>query len=217
MNIFTGGAKLDPSTRQFFSNNGVIICEGYGCSETSPMVSVNHLSSPREINSIGKILDDILVEIIDDEIQVSGPNVMMGYWENEDATNQVLVKRDGKIWYKTGDKGKLKNDFLYYKGRISENYKLSNGKFVNVQDVEEKIKKYLNGTFIIFGEGDEFNSLITEEDRITNKQLELINSELDSYLKINKVYYITNDELLNFLTPKMSIKRKLLIEYIKNK
>ena len=214
LNIFTGGAKLDPATRKFFLENGIVICEGYGCSETSPMVSVNHLSSPREINSIGKLLDDILVEIIDDEIQVSGPNVMMGYWGNEKATNEVLVERDGKIWYKTGDSGELKDNFLYYKGRISENYKLSNGKFVNVPEVEEKIKKYIKGTFIIFGEGDDYNSLITE-DVIDDEKLEFINSKLDSYLRIKKVYYITNDESNNFLTPKMSIKRKLLIDYVK--
>ena len=180
------------------------------------MISVNHLSSPREINSIGKLLDNILVEIIDDEIQVSGPNVMIGYWGNEKASKEVLVKRDGKTWYKTGDSGILKDNFLYYTGRISENYKLSNGKFVNVPEVEEKIKNYIKGTFIIFGEGDDYNSLITE-DTIDDSKLEFINSKLDSYLRIKKIYYTTNDEINNFLTPKMSIKRKLLIEYVKNK
>ena len=60
------------------------------------MVSVNHFESPRNMESIGKILDGVSVEIVDGEIQVSGPNVMLGYWNHEEATSQMLVERDGK-------------------------------------------------------------------------------------------------------------------------
>lgn len=214
INIFTGGAKLDATTRNFFLENGVNVCEGYGCSETSPMVSVNHLTEPRDITSIGKLLDDILVEIIDDEIQVSGPNVMLGYWNNEEATNKVLVKREEKIWYKTGDSGSIKDGFLFYEGRISENYKLSNGKFVNVPEIESKIKPYIKGSYIIFGDGQDYNSLICE-DNVEDNILETINSKIESHMRIKDVYKITTDEFSNFLTPKMSIKRKLLVNYIK--
>ena len=133
--IFTGGAKLNTNTRDFFVSHGYKICEGYGCSELAPMVSVNHMECPRDENSIGKVLDNIIVEIIDNEIQVSGPNVMIGYWNQPEQSNDVLVHRDNKIWYKTGDSGYLENDFLYYTGRINDNYKLSNGKFVNVDAV----------------------------------------------------------------------------------
>ena len=134
-NIFSGGAKLDKKTRNFFEDNKIPICEGYGCSELSPMVSVNHLTEPRDINSIGKILDGIDVEIFNGEICVSGPNVMEGYWNDEEKTNEVLFTKGNKIWYSTGDSGYIKNDFLYYSGRISKNYKMSNGKFVNVNDI----------------------------------------------------------------------------------
>ena len=103
--MFVGGAKLQSSTKEFFTRNGYTICEGYGCTELAPMVSVNHMTNPRNFESIGKILDNVIVEIVDDEIQVSGPNVMKGYWNNEEETNKVLIKRDNKIWYKTGDKG----------------------------------------------------------------------------------------------------------------
>lgn len=214
INIFTGGAKLDATTRNFFLENGVNVCEGYGCSETSPMVSVNHLTEPRDITSIGKLLDDILVEIIDGEIQVSGPNIMLGYWNNEEATNKVLVKREEKIWYKTGDSGSIKDGFLFYEGRISENYKLSNGKFVNVPEIESKIKPYIKGSYIIFGDGQDYNSLICE-DNVEDNILETINSKIESHMRIKDVYKITTDEFSNFLTPKMSIKRKLLVNYIK--
>ena len=65
---------------------------------------------------------------------------MMGYWNNEDATKIALIYRNNKIWYKTGDSGLIDNDgFIFYNGRIGENYKLSNGKFVDVEFVESVI------------------------------------------------------------------------------
>ena len=214
-NIFMGGAKLQESTKDFYKENNIIICEGYGATETSPIISVNHLYNPRDIDSVGKILDNILVEIIDGEIQVSGPSVMMGYWNDIEATKKVLVKRHNKIWYKTGDSGIVENDYLYYTGRISENYKLSNGKFVNVEMIESIVKNYVAGNIVIFGENENYNSLITEKP-VSDKELFKINSRLDHYLKIKNVYTIKTDELSQFLTPKMSIKRKPLIDFIKN-
>ena len=211
--IFVGGAKLDNSTKSFFINNGIKLCEGYGTTETSPMVSVNHHSSPRNIASIGKILDDIIVEIVNEEIQVSGPNVMKGYWNNEEKTNEVIINRNGKNWYKTGDSGILKDGFLYYNGRISENYKLNNGKFVNVAEVESKIKKYIKTNFIIYGDGLDSNILIVETP-FNRSVLNIINSKIDKYLHINDIIEI--DDFSKYLTPKMSIKRKLLINDLKN-
>ena len=212
--IFTGGAKLNHETKLFYEKYGYIICEGYGCTETSPMVSVNHYKSPRNIESIGKELDQILIEIVNEEIQVSGPNVMLGYWNNEEATKKVLIKRDNRIWYKTGDSGSIKDGFLYYEGRINDNYKLSNGKFVNIDKVENIVKQYLNTPFIVFGENLDYNEIITTK-QIPYFILNSINNKLDSYLVIKKVHIINEDELSNYLTPKMSIKRKQLIEYIK--
>ena len=210
--IFIGGAKLDDSTFKFYKDNGINICLGYGCSETSPMVSVNHIVSPRDEESVGKLLDDVIVKIVNEEILVSGPNVMKGYWRNEKATNEVLVKDDGKIYYKTGDSGYLKDNFLYLTGRISENYKLSNGKFVNVGDVESKIKNNLSGNFIVYGENKNYNILITDLDMDRNKIIELCNKELDQYLKIKDILFVKNDKFQTYLTPKMSVKRKLLIK-----
>ena len=214
--IFTGGAKLNDETKYFYLKYGYHICEGYGCTETSPMISVNHFNSPRDVCSIGKVLDGIQVEIINGEIQVSGPNVMLGYWNNQEATSSVLEERNGTTWYKTGDSGSIKDGFLYYDGRKSENYKLSNGKFVNVQDVEQKMKTILSGNVVVFGENQLYNDIIVTE-QISNHDLNKINEMLDSYLRIDKVHVISNDEFSSFLTPKMSIKRKQLIEYIKMK
>ena len=105
---------------------------------------------------------------------------------------------------------------MYYKGRISENYKLSNGKFVNVENIENKISKIIKNNFIVFGENMDFNCIITDKE-INQKDLDKINNIIDSYLKIKKVYTIDNSEWCLFLTPKMSIKRKKLIEYVLRK
>ena len=214
-NIFIGGAKLDENTRNFYENNNVLVCEGYGCSETSPMVSVNHLYHSRNTDSIGKILDNVIVEIINDEICVSGPNVMKGYWNAEEETKKALIEKDDKIFYKTGDSGYIKDGFLFFNGRISENYKMSNGKFVNVGIVESTIKKYISTHFIIYGENMDYNVLIVEEP-FNEKILHKINNDIESYLKIKKVIYISSKEMEQFLTPKMSIKRKKLIEFVIN-
>ena len=216
LNMFIGGAKLDKDTREYFEKSNVLVCEGYGCSETSPMVSVNHLYNPKNSDSVGKIMDNLEVKILNKEICVSGPNVMKGYWKDEEATNKVLIKHENKTWYKTGDSGSLEDGFLFINGRISENYKMSNGKFVNVAITEANLKKHISTHFIIYGENMDFNVLIVEEP-FEDKILETINTELESYMKIKKVIKLKSQEMTEFLTPKMSIKRKKLIEYVKDK
>lgn len=211
-NIFIGGAKLDNNTKYFFEKNNINICEGYGTSELSPIISLNHTESPRNIDSIGKILDNVEVKIIDDEICVSGPNLMSGYWNNLDETKKVLFEDNNKTWYKTGDSGYIKDDFLFYTGRISENYKLSNGKFVNVNELESKIKKYISGNFIVYGDNYDHNILITDSDK--TPELTIINSIIENYLQIKTVILINNNIMEQFLTPKMSIKRKALINHL---
>ena len=213
--IFTGGAKLNDNVKEFFSENDIVICEGYGCSETAPMISVNHFEDPRNINTIGKILGNVIVNIVDEEIQVSGPNVMLGYWEDKIKTDEVLIKRDNKIWYKTGDSGEIKNGFLYYNGRLSDNYKLSNGKFVNVQKVEGVISEFIHVPFIIYGKQDIHNALITTEN-IPQSTLDSINNKLEKQLHIKSIDIIDEKIMSKFYTPKMSIKRKKLIEHISN-
>tara|TARA_B100000674_G_C37804368_1_gene898024 strand:- start:281 stop:1138 length:858 start_codon:yes stop_codon:yes gene_type:complete len=212
--VFVGGAKLDSYTKQFFLENGIQICEGYGCTETAPMVSVNHNIDPKNTDSVGKIIKNVEVDIVNGEICVSGPNVMQGYWNNEEATNKSIFEKDNKRWYKTGDSGKIEDGFLFFDGRISENYKLSNGKFVNVARIENTIRKFLKSNFIIYGENRDYNTLITDCE-VSKEKLNLINEELSTYIKIKHVVVINPNKMEEFLTPKMSIKRKPLIEYVK--
>ena len=210
--IFSGGAKLNADTKRYYENNGIKICEGYGCTETSPMVSVNHFESPRNIESAGKILDNVRVEIVHGEIQVNGPNIMSGYWNNEKKTDEVLINRNYRKWYKTGDSGRIKDGFLFIDSRIANNYKLSNGKFVNVEELENDIKKYISGPFIVFGENMLYNNIIST----TDVDIKVINENIDRYLKINNNHKITVEEFERFYTPKLSVKRKQLVNYTLN-
>lgn len=204
--IFSGGARLSKETRDFFHNSGIIICEGYGCSETSPMISLNHWKYPRNEDSVGRILDGVNVKIIDGEICIQGPNVFQGYW-NEDNFNKK------EEWYKTGDYGSINENFLYYKGRKNENYKLSNGKFIDIYTLEKKVKPFLNDFhFIVYGEN--YNYLITTKT-ISKKELKNINKKLEKYEEIKKIYTIPEKEMSNFLTLKMSIKRRELIDHVR--
>ena len=139
---------------------------------------------------------------------------MRGYWNQQEASNEVLIEKDNKIWYKTDDLGYVSDNYIYYQGRKNDNYKLSNGKFVNVLNVENCIKPYLKSNFIIYGDNMEYNILISDE--IINKSLlDKINSQLESYLKIKSTYILDKNIMSKFLTPKMSIKRKALINYYK--
>tara|TARA_B100000902_G_C27311891_1_gene918934 strand:- start:986 stop:2467 length:1482 start_codon:yes stop_codon:yes gene_type:complete len=214
--VYTGGAKLDDNTKRFYIENGLTICEGYGCTETAPMISVNHQFEPRNDKSVGKILDGVRVTLINGEIHVAGDNVMSGYWKNNAATNKALIQHQGKTWYKTGDSGEVVDDFLFYNGRISENYKLNNGKFVDVMHVESIMKKHIKGNAIVFGEDQEYNSIISDScvEQIT---LDAINTDLEPFLRIKSTTIISPDEMQTFLTPKMSIKRHKLIDYVRRK
>jgi long-chain acyl-CoA synthetase len=206
--IFIGGSQLDQSTKQFYLKYNISFCEGYGCTETSPMISVNHIHNPRNEESVGKILDDLIVEIIDTEICVAGPSIMKGYYRNDEATNNAFIRKDGNLFYKTGDQGYVENGFLFYKGRISENYKLSNGKFVNIGDVENIVKKHTNELMMVYGNNKDYNILIVEESSSIESYIPRINEELDSYLRIKHVLKIPDNSFQNHLTPKMSLKRK---------
>lgn len=215
--IFVGGANLDVSVVRFYQENGIVLCQGFGCTETAPLVSVNHHKdgSMRDELSVGRILEGIDVKIIKNEICVRGNNVMEGYWENPRASNKAFyVDNHFKRWYRTGDTGEVVDNFLYYKGRISENYKLANGKFVNVGEIESKIRPHLSGNFIVFSEDGKSNQIIAE-DEISEVMLRRINDELDRNVKITGTYRVDENLMqTRFLTPKLSIKRNKLIEHV---
>ena len=213
--IFMGGAKLHENYAKFYLDNGINICEGYGTTEASPMISVNHIIEPRDINSIGAILDDVDVKIINGEICVSGPNITDGYFKKEDKNKESFIIDGNKKYYKTGDAGKINNNFLYYTGRMSNNYKLSNGKFIEVDNYEKSISHLIKNPFMIYGDNKEFNILIVENNNDYDL-IEKVNKILPKYAHIKKILNLEENSFSNFLTPKMSLKRKELEKFYKD-
>jgi long-chain acyl-CoA synthetase len=135
---FSGGAAISREVAEFIDSLGVMVYEGYGLTETSPIATANWPNN-RKIGSVGKPIPGVKISISDDgEIIVHGPNVMMGY-HNRKEENDAVMTGDGG--FKTGDMGKLDKDgFLFITGRLKEQYKLENGKYVVPTPLEEQLK-----------------------------------------------------------------------------
>jgi long-chain acyl-CoA synthetase len=147
----SGGAALNPHIAHTFIGLGLPICQGYGLTEASPIVSVNLLTK-NDPASIGMSLPGVEVRFGENQaLMVRGPNVMMGYWRNPEATAKVL-SADG--WLDTGDQAKEKDGFLYITGRLKEIIVLGNGEKVPPVDMELAIQ--LDPLFeqaLVIGEG----------------------------------------------------------------
>ena len=182
----SGGSKLDPKIARDFLTLGIKICEGYGMTETAPMISFTPLNEIMP-GSAGKILPGIEVKIADDgEIIARGRNVMKGYYKRPEATAETIDK-DG--WIHTGDLGEIKNDYLYVTGRKKEMIVLSNGKNINPIEIEQWItgKTNLIQEIVVA----EIDSVLTaviypnfqkiSEEKVTNIKETLKWGVIDSY------------------------------------
>ena len=131
----SGGAPLDPTVGAWFKRIGVRIFQGYGLSETSPVVSMCNNTRQDNLKSVGPILDSYEAKIDHEtgELLVKGPSVMKGYYGRQDLTDEVLEK-DG--WFHTGDIAEIHNGLLYITGRIKNMIVLSGGKKVFPEEVE---------------------------------------------------------------------------------
>ena len=141
--IASGSAALQPRLARVFNAAQIPIFEGYGLTETSPVISVNELDNKGlMIGTVGRVIDDVTVKFGDDgEILCKGPNVMMGYYKDPEKTKEVLTD-DG--WFHTGDIGILtgkNNDFLKITDRKKEMFKTSGGKYVAPQLIENMLKE----------------------------------------------------------------------------
>ena len=152
--LVSGSAALQPRLTKVFTAAGIPVMEGYGLTETSPVVSVNDMRNRGfKVGTVGRVLDGVEVKIAEDgEILCKGPNVMMGYYKDETQTNEVL--KGG--YFHTGDIGEIDNEgFLKITDRKKEMFKTSGGKYVAPQLLENTFKqsRFIEQIMVI-GEGE---------------------------------------------------------------
>jgi long-chain acyl-CoA synthetase len=136
--MVSGGAKIDPQIMKNLTTLGFKMIEGYGLTETSPIITFNRPEDSRP-GSAGKPIPGVEVKISDDgEVLARGLNVMKGYLNRPETTSQVI---DSEGWFHTGDLGNIQEGHLYLVGRKKEMIVLSNGKNINPADIENEIMK----------------------------------------------------------------------------
>ena len=231
--VLYGAAPMDKSTILGYTNLGIALIQGYGLTETSPVISAETDKEKRP-GSIGLPLDSLEVRIKDPdkdgvgEVEVKGPSVMIGYYENEKKTNEVL--KDG--WFSTGDYGYIDADgFMYITGRKNDIIVLRNGKNVYPSEIEFLINKvpYIIES-MVFSRGENntdtmlcakivYDKEMIEKDhpgadyeKVLWNDIKIINKELPTYKHIKKIL-ITDIPMEKTTTQK--IKRNLEISKIK--
>lgn len=237
--VVSGGAALSQEVFKFMNAIGFVCVQGYGLTETSPVITVQKPGEMR-IGSSGKPLRDVEIKIAEDkEILARGPNIMQGYYNNEEKTNEVLTE-DG--WFKTGDIGKIDEDgFLYITDRKKSMFKLSTGKYVAPQNIENQL---LNSGFIdqvvVIGykrkfcsalivpaysnvkkrlkrEGYEPSEPLSEDERIREriqKEVDKANKNLSPWETVKKFVLLSEPLTVegDELTPTMKVKRNVVNE-----
>lgn len=240
--IVTGGAACQVRLIRIFTAARIPIMEGYGLTETSPVISVNRFQEEgRMFGTVGPLIRNVEVRIAEDqEILCKGPNIMMGYYKRPDLTAEVMTGE----WFHTGDIGMMVDGrFLKITDRKKEMFKTSGGKYVAPLPIENRLKEsmYVEQVMVVGAERKFVGALIipsfpnltdwarqqgiayaSHEDLIRDPRvLDLYRDLVESFNKFfNHVEQIKKFELLpnewgiqtGELTPKMSLKRKVVME-----
>lgn len=186
--IISGGAALQPRLARVFFAAGAPIYEGYGLTETSPVISVNYPMEPGNVmfGSVGPVLNSIEVKIADDgEILMKGDSLMQGYYREPDLTAEAI---DEEGWFHTGDIGELREGkFLTITDRKKEIFKLNSGKYVAPQVIENKLKEsFFIEQAMVVGENEKFVSALISPNF----------SFLHNWCARYKIHYENNKELV---------------------
>lgn len=162
--VACGSAALQPRLARFFNGAGIPVFEGYGLTETSPVISVNTFSFPNmlKVGTVGTAIQDVEVKIAEDgEILCKGPNVMIGYYKDPEQTAEVL--KNG--WFHTGDIGVIEGDFIRITDRKKSIFKTSGGKYIAPQVLENALKesKFVDQVMVV-GENKKFPAALIVPD-----------------------------------------------------
>ena len=185
--VVSGGASLQVRLARLFTAAGIRICEGYGLSETSPVLAVNSMDwKNARLGTVGPILNGVDLKIADDgEILAKGPNIMLGYYKDNDATANVI---DEEGWFHTGDIGEfVDGKFLKITDRKKEIFKTSSGKYIAPQVIENKFKSSsLIEQLMVVGENEKFASALISPNF----------NYLHFYASKYRIHYRDNTELI---------------------
>jgi long-chain acyl-CoA synthetase len=214
--MISGGAALAPEIFRFINALGVYCGQGYGLTETSPVISVQDPDNVR-VGSSGKAIADVEIKIAEDnEILARGPNVMMGYYKDAELTKDVITE-DG--WFKTGDIGKIDEDGnLYITDRKKSLFKLSTGKYVAPQNVENKLTNsgFIEQAVVIGYQKKYCSALIVPNYENINKRLArngyVPEEPLKNDKKIQELIQREVDEVNETLSPWETVKKFNLLE-----
>jgi long-chain acyl-CoA synthetase len=241
--LVSGSAALQPRLARVFAAAQMPVVEGYGLTETSPVISVNDMRNfGFKVGTVGKLIDNVEVKIAEDgEILCKGPNVMMGYYKDEELTKQALA--DG--YFHTGDIGEIDSEgFLKITDRKKEMFKTSGGKYISPQLLENAMKqsRFIEQIMVI-GEGQKMPAAFiqpnfeyireweklhkipvdkTNEEIISNPkvieriqdELDILNDKFGNWEKIKR-FELTPDVWSisgGHLTPTLKLKRKIVME-----
>lgn len=185
--IVSGGAALQPRIVRVLGMAGMYTLEGYGLTETSPVIAVNNpANGEMKVGTVGPILEGIEVKIADDgEILCKGPSVMKGYYKAPDLTAEVI---DEEGWFHTGDIGFLdEGKFLKITDRKKEMFKMSGGKYIAPQMIENKLKEsFFIEQAMVIGENEKFASALISPNF----------EYLHDWCSEHKIHYRDNEELV---------------------
>jgi long-chain acyl-CoA synthetase len=241
----SGGAPLGMGSAEWFLDMGICIFEGYGMTETSPVISRNTFDDYR-IGTVGKMVPNLEIRLAEDgEIELLGTAVFGGYWGKEEETKKEFTE-DG--WFKTGDIGKIEDGFVSITDRKKELIKTSGGKYIAPQPIEGKLKTdALVGNAALIGDTYKFAAVLISpdfpalerwaaqngvpmkdhaelvRDPKVQKQYEgivkSVNKELEHHETIKKVGVVAEEWTIEDgeLTPSMKLKRRVILEKYKDK
>ena len=220
--FISGGGALDKEVGSFLNAIGLPTLQGYGLTETSPVVSCNSIDEIR-VETVGRPFKENVVKIADDgEILVKGENVMLGYWKNEEETKKIL--KDG--WLYTGDIGEFDGEFLKITDRKKDIIITPGGENISPVKIENDLNKSeLIEQSLVYGDNKPYLvSLIvlsaeyknTTEEKI-KEELDKINKNFSQIEKIKKFFIIKNQFTIenNMMTPTLKLKRYKIIKNFK--